>query len=117
VDNLTEIIDQIAVMGIQVLVLYSGHYPVCQMDMVKDIAKEYNQDDSIRIVPATEPDIMGEGDHAGICETSFMLYLGKSLVDMTRIGEINYQEHGWSEANSPERGSAPVPGYVRRDPG
>ena len=35
-----------------------------------------------------------------------MLYLDKSLVDMTRIGEVNYQDHGWSDENSPERASA-----------
>ena len=104
--NVMEIINQIAIIGIKVLVLYSGHYPVSQMDMIKDIAEEYNQGDTISIIPATEPDLLGEGDHAGICETSFMLYLDKNLVDMTRIGEANYREHGWSEKNSPELASA-----------
>ena len=37
-ENLIEIIDQIALMDIQVLVLYSGHYPTSQIDMIKDIA-------------------------------------------------------------------------------
>ena len=48
-ENLMEIIDQIAVMGIQVLVLYSGHYPMSQRDMIKNIANEYNQGKAISI--------------------------------------------------------------------
>jgi creatinine amidohydrolase/Fe(II)-dependent formamide hydrolase-like protein len=94
------------IMDIKVLVLYSGHYPKSQIDMINEIADKYNQEKSIYIIPITEPDCLGEGDHAGICETSFMLYLDKNLVDMTRIGEVNYRDHGWSDANSPERASA-----------
>ena len=105
-ENLKEIVDQIIVMGIQVLVLYSGHYPIAQMEMIKDIADEYNDRKAIFIIPVTEVDCLGEGDHAGISETSFMLYLDRNLVDMTRIGEVNYRDHGWSDANSPELASA-----------
>ena len=105
-ENLIEIIDQIALMDIQVLVLYSGHYPTSQIDMIKDIADKYNQGKDISVIPITEPDCLGEGDHAGICETSFMLYLDKNMVDMTRISEINYRDHGWSDERSPERASA-----------
>lgn len=46
-----------------------------------------------------------QGDHAGISETSFMLYLDKDLVDMTRISDVNYRDHGWQEENSPEKAS------------
>jgi creatinine amidohydrolase/Fe(II)-dependent formamide hydrolase-like protein len=105
-ENLMEIIDQIATMGIQVLVLYSGHYPVSQREMIKNIADKYNGEKSISIIPITEVDCLGEGDHAGICETSFMLYLDKNMVDMTRISEVNYRDHGWGDENSPERASA-----------
>ena len=105
-DHIREIVDQIMTMGVKVLVLYSGHYPECQRDMVKEIAAEYNSKKAISIIPATDVDCLGEGDHAGVCETSFMLYLDKSLVDMTRIGEINYRDHGWKEANSPEFATA-----------
>ena len=104
--HLKDIINQFIMMGIKVLVLYSGHYPKIQCDMVKEIAEEYNANGHIRIIPATEPDILDEGDHAGICETSFMLYLDKNLVDMNRISQLNYQDHGWSDKNSPELASA-----------
>ena len=81
-ENLMEIIDQIALMGIKVLVLYSGHYPVSQREMIKEIADKYNGEESISVIPITEMDCLGEGDHAGICETSFMLYLDKNLVEV-----------------------------------
>jgi creatinine amidohydrolase/Fe(II)-dependent formamide hydrolase-like protein len=103
--HLKEIIDQIVVMGVKVLVLYSGHYPSAQIDMIKDIAGEYNNKGAISIIPVTEIDCLREGDHAGISETSLMLYLDRNLVDMTRIGQLNYQDHGWSEERSPELAS------------
>lgn len=105
-EHLLEIVDQFVIMGIKVLVLYSGHYPVSQIDMIKEIASKYNSEKSINIIPITEPDCLDEGDHAGICETSFMLYLDRNLVDMTRISEVNYRDHGWNNANSPEKASA-----------
>lgn len=105
-ENLMEIIDQIVAMGIKVLVLYSGHYPGEQRDMIKHIADEYHRRKAISIIPVTEVDCLGEGDHAGISETSFMLYLDKGLVDMTRINAANYKDHGWGDTNSPELASA-----------
>ena len=34
-----------------------------------------------------------------------MLYLDKNLVDMSRIGKVNYQDHGWRAEDSPEKAS------------
>jgi len=104
--NLADIIQQIALMGIKVLVLYSGHYPECQLDMIRRVAEQFNGRPGIRVVAFSEPTFLGEGDHAGICETSLMLYLDRSLVDMTRIGERNYRDHGWTEKNAPENATA-----------
>ncbi len=104
--NLAEIIRQMATIGVKVLVLYTGHYPGCQVEMVQRLAEQFNQGAAIRVVPFSEPTYLKEGDHAGICETSLMLYLDRSLVDMTRIGERNYQDHGWRPENSPERATA-----------
>ena len=104
--NLVDIIRQIARMGVRVLVLYSGHYPGCQVEMVERIAEQLNREGGLRVIAFAEPARLGEGDHAGICETSFMLYLDRSLVDMTRIAERNYRDHGWSDANTPEKASA-----------
>ena len=100
--NLVDIINQIAILGVRVLVLYSGHYPQCQIEMIQEIAEDFREHPDIVVIPFSEPLIM-QGDHAGISETSLMLYLERKLVDMTRISAINYQDHGWSDANSPEK--------------
>jgi creatinine amidohydrolase/Fe(II)-dependent formamide hydrolase-like protein len=94
--------NQMTILGIRVLVLYSGHYPQCQIKMIQDIAEDFHNRSDITVIPFSEPLIM-QGDHAGINETSLMLYLGRDLVDMTRISDINYRDHGWSDANSPEK--------------
>ncbi|HEX30597.1 TPA: hypothetical protein ENG04_11010 [Candidatus Poribacteria bacterium] len=60
---------------------------------------------AITIIPFCESLIM-EGDHAGVSETSLMLYLDKEMVDMKAIGEENYRDHGWSERNAPEKATA-----------
>ena len=104
-DNLVEIIRQFAIMGVKVLVLYSGHYPRCQVDMIREITELFAKSGTFKIVPFAECMIL-DGDHAGISETSFLLYLDKSLVDMTRIGAVNYREHSWNEGNSPEKATA-----------
>ncbi|MBT4496698.1 MAG: creatininase family protein [Gemmatimonadetes bacterium] len=104
-DHLTDIIDQLAIAGIRVLVLYAGHYPECQVEMIRGIAADFADHPSITVIPFCESMIM-KGDHAGISETSFMLYLDKNLVDMTRIGEANYRDHGWQDETAPEKGSS-----------
>jgi creatinine amidohydrolase len=103
-DSLTDIINQIAVSGIKILVLYSGHYPECQTEMILNISNTFENHKSITTIPFCESMIM-QGDHAGISETSFMLYLDKELVDMSRISNINYQDHGWNDNNTPEKAS------------
>jgi len=102
--NLVDVIDQLAVLGIKALVLYSGHYPQQQVDMILEIGREF-EGSGIKVIPFWEGKIM-QGDHAGISETSFMLYLDRNLVDMTAISEVNYKDHSWQPNNSPELASA-----------
>ncbi len=104
-DSVVDVIRQLAITGIELLVLYSGHYPVCQVEMIQEIAETFDEHPSITVIPFSEC-LITQGDHAGISETSLMLYLGKDLVDTTRITSINYQDHGWETCNSPERASA-----------
>ena len=103
--HLLDIIRQIARTGVKALVLYTGHYPTCQQDLVRALAAEMNQGPGLRVIPFCEAFVL-QGDHAGVSETSLLLYLDRELVDMTRIGAANYQDHGWTEANSPEQASA-----------
>jgi len=104
-DSLVDVINQLALAGIRVLVLYSGHYPRSQIEMIHEIADDFKSHPTITIIPFCESLIM-EGDHAGVSETSLMLYLDKEMVDMKAIGEENYRDHGWSERNAPEKATA-----------
>ena len=104
-DGLEDIIRQLAVAGIKVLVLYSGHYPKCQIDMIQEIGQNAADHAPLTVIPFSECMIV-QGDHAGISETSLMLHLNPALVDMTRISEVNYRDHGWKPENSPEKSTA-----------
>ena len=104
-EHLKDIIRQIRRMGVRVLVLYSGHYPQCQVAMIDAIAQELTSDPDFRVIPFAEP-MATRGDHAAISETSLMLYLDRSYVDMSAIGETNYRDHGWAhDERSPEYAS------------
>jgi len=103
--HLLEIIGQMEIIGVKVLVLYSGHYPVSQVQMINEIAEEVTAAGGLTVIPFAERMIL-EGDHAGVSETSLMLYLDRSLVDMTRIAEVNYRDHGWGGENDPLKASA-----------
>jgi creatinine amidohydrolase len=100
--NLVDIIQQIRTVGINTIVLYTGHYPGSQVDMVKEVAAKFGPETGIRVIPFCERFVIC-GDHAGISETSLMLYLDNSLTDMTRIGDVNYADHGWTDENTPEK--------------
>jgi len=100
--HLLDIIAQLGIAGIKVLVLYSGHYPQCQLDMIERIAEETNRQGHMRVIPISDCYVVS-GDHAGVSETSIMLYLDSAEVDMARIGPENYQDHHWRETNSPEQ--------------
>ena len=102
--HLIDILDQFARAGIRVLVLYTGHYPACQVDMVREIADHFARGSTLRVIPFAENMIM-DGDHAGASETSLMLYLDKSLVNMTAIRDVNYQDHGWGGPKDPMNAS------------
>lgn len=103
-DHLIDVIDQFARAGVKVMVLYSGHYPVSQVDMIENIAAHFAKGSKIRIISFAERMIM-DGDHAGVSETSFMLYLDKSQVNMTAFSDANYQDHGWGGGKDPQNAS------------
>ena len=103
--NLTDLVRQFRTAGVRVLVLYTGHYPKCQVEMVKEIEQEFADDEDIALIAFAERMIL-EGDHAGISETSFLLHLAPDLVQMDRIGQENYQDHGWGDHNTPEKATA-----------
>ena len=71
----------------------------------KEIAEEANGASTLTVIPFAER-MLWKGDHAGVSETSLMLYLDRNLVDMTRIAEVNYRDHGWEGENDPLKASA-----------
>jgi creatinine amidohydrolase len=103
--HLIDIATQFETAGIEVLVLYSGHYPKIQIDMMEEVQAHFSNDNGLRVIPFCESMVL-DGDHAGVSETSFMLYLDRSQVDMTRIGEVNYEDHGWGGGRDPVNASA-----------
>ena len=104
--QLAEIITQIGRIGVKTLVLYSGHYPGSQVEMIRELSETLSTD-SLKIIPFAEPMVLN-GDHAGISETSLLLYLDKPLVDMTRIGPINHEEHHWKPGHHPEEATSAI---------
>jgi creatinine amidohydrolase len=101
-NHIKDIIHQIILVGVKILILYSGHYPQSQTKMLQEIAVYFDEYPACKIIPFWESMIM-PGDHAGFSETSIMLFLDRSLVDMTRIHAINYEQHGWGIHDSPEK--------------
>lgn len=94
--HLIDLARQLALAGVKTLVIYSGHYPPCQIEMLECIAAQF-AGSGMTVIPFAECHVL-EGDHAGISETSIMLYLDKSLVNMAQIAERNYADHPmWSE--------------------
>jgi len=104
-EHLTDVLRQIERAGLRVTVLYSGHYPGSQVKMLQRVAGRFGAAGDMHVLPFWESAIL-PGDHAGLSETSLMLYLDRSLVDMTRIGPANYADHGWADERSPEQATA-----------
>lgn len=108
--HLIDVAAQLARVGTRVLVLYSGHYPACQVVMVERIAAHFAGTGAdprfpLTVIPFAECMILA-GDHAGASETSFMLYLDRHQVDLTALHEENYRDHGWQGERDPARSSA-----------
>lgn len=111
--HLHEIIVQIAKIGARTMVLFSGHHPMAQMNMLARIAAAFAPGGAqaaagIRVIPADERALLGEGDHAGIGETSLLLHLAPQWVDMTRIDDHNRAEHRWTDSTDARRATAAI---------
>ena len=99
-----ELLARASEMRFRVMVLYSGHYPGEQIDMIKAAAK--CKWPRMKVLAYAEPGLLGNGDHAGLWETSLMAALDAGLVRMDRIGPLNYRQHGWDPAHDPAKASA-----------
>lgn len=104
--HLAEVMRNLRRMGVRVLVLYTGHYPECQRRMARRLAARFNRGGAMKVIPFSERDFFGEGDHAGRWETSIFMALCPERVDSSRIKPRNYRDHGWNETSDPKLASA-----------
>ncbi len=83
-------VQRLADFGLKHIVLFTGHFPDEQLDLIADVARAQTShglrvDAYSPISPGTELSI--EGDHAGLFETSLMAGLDKAHVHLDRIPE------------------------------
>ncbi len=92
---LEDTVDGLADIGFETIVLYTGHYPKLQVDIVRDVADRRTKEKVARVIAFHEPEAMeGQGEHAGKCETSFYLALdGEVRLDAIKpehAGKLGY---------------------------
>ena len=114
--SIIEVVMQIKRIGAKICVLYSGHYPMAQIDMVNEIASETdNESEGFRVIVCPERDLCDGGDHAGVYETSLLLYLDRHSVNMSAIYDQGYKDHRWTGYLDPKlASSAKGEGYAFR---
>ncbi len=78
--------------GFRKIIIYTGHYPNIQEDVLQRAVEEYEMtaERSLRAVAVSERMVCGKGDHAGIDETSLMLALAPELVKLDRINPVQH---------------------------
>ena len=83
---LEETFASLANLDFQVIVAYTGHYPVIQLDIVAEVAEKFTATGKAMVIPFCEKTACGEGDHAGKIETSLYMALapGGARVDAVR---------------------------------
>lgn len=102
-ETLCEILRRAGQIGFEVMVLYTGHYPHEQIDLVKWAS--HVKDLGVKVFAYSEPMILGDGDHAGIWETSIFAALCPERVRMDRISAVNRRQHSWDAAHDPAKSS------------
>lgn len=90
---LEDVFRGLANVGFRCIVAYSGHYPVLQIEILKETTEAFNRAAAgATVIPFVEPMAFnGEGDHAGRYETSLMLALDAGL---TRLSGIRPEQKG-----------------------
>ena len=80
---LRKIITNISEQGFKKIIIVSAHSGTAQHKVLDEIGKEKFK--SISVITLPGRNFVGSIDHAGIIETSLMLYLAPELVDMTKL--------------------------------
>ncbi len=88
-----EYFQQLMKIGAKVIVLLTGHYGDCQLDVIKKVADVFERENpSVSIIAQAEyEDVLVDGiipmDHAGMWETSIFLYLQPEKTRMSHLSE------------------------------
>jgi creatinine amidohydrolase len=85
-------IQRLETTGIQLVVLFSGHFASTQLEMIDRIAKDWNAKNKITRIFATAVSRV-EGlqlmpDHAGVFETTLLAAINPELVQLNRLPSI-----------------------------
>lgn len=111
-----EYLTQLADEGFRVIVIIMGHYSGEQVQTLKEIAQEFNKSQNGTVAWAfpdheVTHDDGFSGDHAALGETSYMLYFGPELVDLTRLPTdrpLSLKEDGIMGADPRDAASAKI---------
>lgn len=101
---LRDIVAGLSNIGFKMIVLYSGHYPPLQEQLVRKIADKAEKQYDVEVVPFTELALFGAGDHAGKWETSIYMAVGGEVRFEAIRDDLEGQVGHWSGTN-PKEGS------------
>jgi len=97
---LEDIIRGLSNIGFKAIVLYSGHYPVLQEQLLCEIAETASKEQGVAVIGFTEHLLFDDGDHSGKWETSLYMALGGEVrldrADERQVGQWGY----WHDNNS-----------------
>ncbi len=93
---------QIAADGFRVIVILMGHYGSEHVEVIKEAARQFNEEQDYCVAWAVpDHELTAQdgfpGEHAALCETSYLMYFRPELVDLTRLpaeGELLWEEQG-----------------------
>ena len=91
----------LANIGFKVIVLYSGHYPEIQCQIIQDEARKATEAGAAHVIGSSEITLFKDGDHAGKWETSIYMALdGETRMDKIDPSQKNVIGY-WQENNPP----------------
>lgn len=97
---LEDIVRGLTTVGYRLIVLYSGHYPSLQRQIVQEVVAWATRSDLSPVIGFDEYSFFGEGEHAGKWETSLYLALGGE-VRSKAIRDDQADVVGFWPSNSP----------------
>jgi hypothetical protein len=92
---LNETFDGLANLGFQVIVVYSGHWPQIQCDILQEEADRFNAGGRATVIPFGEIMACGVVDHGAKYESSIWAALVPGSVRLDSIVDYDTGKSGW----------------------